>query len=315
LNEPLVDILMSVYNGEKFLVDQLESLLSQTHKNWRLVVRDDKSTDSSVRVLCEYRSRYPEKIIFASDQRGRLGACQGFAQAVHHSSADYMMFCDQDDVWLPTKVESSLAEILRLERLHPGMPIVVYTDLIVVDEELKVIAESFWRYQQIDPQDNSLSTLILDNVATGCTMIMNRPLKELAAPVPSEAVIHDWWFTLVCSVYGKVSYLSDRTVLYRQHGRNEIGAQDYRLSIRIRRVCKSPQGFYSRTTKMAGLARAQARALLTHIEGKAVPASTLLTPLRRYVASTSTVERKWCLIRYKMLSGHYIRASKKLFFC
>jgi len=314
MNEPLVDILMSVYNGEKFLVDQLESLLGQTHKNWRLVVRDDNSTDASVRVLGEYRNRYPEKIVFVSDQRGQLGACQGFAQVVQHSSADYMMFCDQDDVWLPTKVESSLAELLRLERLNPGMPIAVYTDLIVVDEELKVLAESFWRYQQVIPQDNSLRALILDNVATGCTMIMNRQLKELAAPVPSAAVIHDWWFTLVCSVYGKVSFLSDRTVLYRQHGKNEVGAQDSRLSIRFRRLWKSPRSFYARATKMAGLARAQSRALLIHIESKAVPVSTLLTPLRRYVASTSVVERKWCLLRYKMLSGHYLPAFKKLFF-
>ena len=315
MNEPLVDILMSVYNGEKFLAEQLESLLGQTHKNWRLVVRDDNSTDSSVRVLSEYRNRYPEKIVFVSDQRGQLGACQGFAQVVQHSSADYMMFCDQDDVWLPTKVELSLAEILRLERLNPGMPIVVYTDLVVVDEELKVLAESFWRYQHIDPQENSLSSLILDNVATGCTMILNRPLKELALPVPSEAIIHDWWFSLVCSVYGKVSFVNDKTVLYRQHGKNEVGAQDYRLSTRFRRLWKSPRSFYARATKMAGLARAQSRALLTHIESKDVPASTLLTPLRRYVASTSVVERKWCLLRYKMLSGHYMGVSKKLFFC
>jgi glycosyltransferase involved in cell wall biosynthesis len=314
MNEPLVDILMSVHNGEKFLVEQLESLVSQTHKNWRLVVRDDNSTDSSVRVLNEYLNCYPEKIVFVSDRRGQLGACQGFAQVVQHSSADYMMFCDQDDVWLPTKVESSLAEILKLERLNPGMPIAVYTDLIVVDEELKVLAESFWRYQQIDPQNNSLGSLMLANVATGCTMILNRPLKELAVPVPSEAIIHDWWFSLVCSVYGKLSFLSDRTVLYRQHGKNEVGAQDYRLSIRVRRLWKSPRSFYARATKMAGLARVQSRALLSHIESKAEPALTLLTPLRRYVASTSVVERKWCLLRYKMLSGHYLPAFKKLFF-
>lgn len=313
--EPLVDILMSVYNGEKFLADQIDSLMRQTHENWRLIVRNDKSADSSVSILREYCNRYPEKLFMVADDRAQLGACQGFARLLQHASADYLMFCDQDDIWLPTKIELSLKEIMRLEAAHPGTPILVYTDLSVVDEKLNEIAESFWQYQGIDPNDNSLNSLILGNVATGCTIIFNRRLKELAEPLPAEAIMHDWWFALVGSAHGKLSFLSDRTVLYRQHGNNDVGAREYRFTSRFRKFVNSPGGFFARATKMTDRVRAQSRALLAHIQGTVVPDPTLLVPLQRYVDSTGVLERKWCLIRHKMLSGNYIEASKKLFFC
>jgi glycosyltransferase involved in cell wall biosynthesis len=314
LNEPQVDIVMSVYNGEKFLAEQLDSLVSQTYKNWRLIVRDDGSSDSSVKILHEYCNRHPDKIVLVSDEPGRLGACQGFARAMKYSSADYMMFCDQDDVWFPNKVGLSVAEILRLEALTPGTPIAVYTDLTVVDEKLSELDQSFWKYNQINPNHNSLNSLILDNVATGCTMIVNRALIDLALPIPSEGIVHDWWFALICSIYGRLGFLNDKTMLYRQHLGNEVGAQDFRLSVRLRRFLDSPRAFYERTTKMAKLGRLQSAALLKHIESKSALPRLPIAPLQRYVNTSSIIERKWCLIRFRMLSGHYIRVTKKFIF-
>jgi len=314
LIEPRIDILMSVYNGEKFLADQLESLVRQTHQNWRLLVRNDNSTDSSVRILHEYCIRYPKKIVLVSDDCMQLGACQGFAKVLQHSSAEYIMFCDQDDVWLPTKVEASLNELMRLEIKNPGMPILVYTDLTVVDEKLRVLAESLWQYQRIDPRNNSLNALLLENVATGCTMIFNRKLKEQAEPLPSEAVMHDWWLALVGSVYGRLSFLSGKTVLYRQHGRNDVGAQERSFKSRLCKFMKSPNASFVRSTRSAARVRAQCRALLAHVQCRTVPDPTLMIPLQRYVDSTNTLVRKWCLIRHKMLTGDYIQASKKLFY-
>lgn len=305
---------MSVHNGEEFLALQIDSLIAQTYRNWRLIVRDDGSTDSSLGIIKQYCRKYPDKINLLLDNDGQLGACQGFARLIQHAAADYMMLCDQDDVWLPKKVDSSVSEILRLEKTSPGFPVLIYTDLKVVDENLTVVSDSFWRYQRIDPRNNSLNSLILDNVATGCTTIFNSRLKEIAVPIPVEAVMHDWWLALVCSVYGKLAFLNETTILYRQHGENDIGAEDFSLVSRSRRFWESPSAVFRRSRRMAARVRLQSRKLLEHTRRIPAPDPDLLTPLVCYAAETRLIRRKWSLIRYRMLSGNYIKALKKLFF-
>lgn len=234
-DKPVIDILLSTYNGGLYLKEQLDSLLSQIYKNWSLIVRDDGSSDNTVEIIKEHCKKYPERITFIEDNM-HLGACRSFIRLLEGSSADYVMFCDQDDVWLSDKIDITLKAMQEIESEHGDIPILVHTDLKVVDQEKNLISESFWRYQHLDPHLKSLNTLLVLNNVTGCTMMINSKLKKLVASVPEGAILHDWWIALVASAFGKIEYVSVPTMLYRQHGKNEAGAVSYSLSYFSSRV-------------------------------------------------------------------------------
>lgn len=142
------------------------------------------------------------------------------------STAPYVALCDQDDVWLPEKLELSLAKMDELEREHGvNMPLLVFTDLVLVDESLQVIHPSFWRYRGLKPERcNSFSRLLVINVVTGCASLLNRSLIEKVKPVPGRVQAHDWWVALVAAAWGSAAYVPESCVLYRQHGENIFGA-------------------------------------------------------------------------------------------
>jgi len=141
------------------------------------------------------------------------------------STARYVSFADQDDVWLPDKLSSTKQAMDRLEAQWGELaPLLVFTDLKVVDDELRPLHESFWARMGIDPSRiNRLSELLVQSVVTGCTALLNRPLLELALRMPEEALLHDRWIALLASTLGQSSIVRVPTVLYRQHGRNAVG--------------------------------------------------------------------------------------------
>lgn len=219
-----IDILMSTYNGEKHLGEQIDSLFRQTFGGWRLLVRDDGSTDATPDILREYARRFPERILFP-EAGENLGARESFSRLAERSAASHVMFCDQDDVWLPEKVGISMRNIRELEnRFGEGVPILVFTDMTVVDEALRVIADSFREYSGLFPRNATLNKLLLRNVAAGCSMIVNRALLALALPFPPGAVMHDYWLMLAAAAFGKIGWSDGKTVLYRQHPGNRLGA-------------------------------------------------------------------------------------------
>jgi glycosyltransferase involved in cell wall biosynthesis len=233
---PLIDILLSTFNGERYLGDLIESLLRQTYKEWRLLVRDDGSSDATLKIIKNYSIRFPEKIIVLEDDGKRLGACQSFASLLSHSTADYTMFCDQDDVWLLEKVEKSLKKMQELESEYESRPILVHTDMTVVDHHLTTISDSFWKYQHLDPKLDRLNHLLLLNNVTGCTMMINRKLRNISMPIPGNAIVHDWWVVLVASAFGRIGVCAAPSILYRQHGSNQIGADKYSAKYFVSRI-------------------------------------------------------------------------------
>jgi hypothetical protein len=222
---PLVDVLLATYNGARYLDEWLASLFSQTVSTFRLIVRDDGSRDATMTLLHRWKERYPQQILLLASDR-HLGVVQTFATLVASGSAPYLMLADQDDVWFVDKIEKSLARLVELEqKFSSTMPILIHTDLQVVDQHLREIAPSFWNYSKIDPKTLSLSRLLTQNGVTGCTACFNRALATLALPFPDHALMHDAWLALVAASHGVIDFISTPTLAYRQHGTNCVGAQ------------------------------------------------------------------------------------------
>lgn len=221
----MVDILLSVHNGTPHLREQVESIQAQTHRAWRLWIRDDGSTDGSADLV--RRIEAEEARVRLLEAGGNLGASRSYGRLMERPevTADHVMLCDADDFWLPEKIERTLEAMRESEAAAPaGTPVLVHTDLIIADSALRPIAPSFWRHRGLRVEPPTLERLLSRNVATGPTIMINRALRQLAGRVPPEATYQDWWVTLVAAAFGRIVALPDATVLYRQHGRNSVGA-------------------------------------------------------------------------------------------
>lgn len=224
----LIEILLATYNGECWLQELLDSLKAQTSQEWTILARDDGSTDGTLDILRRFELSNPELVRIIQGPKSLPGPMGNFAALIEASSAPYVMFCDQDDVWLPEKIQRLLDVMQKTERECPDdTPVLVHSDLRVVDRNLKVIANSFWDYQYLNRGKSVFGRLLVENVVTGCASILNRALINAAMPIPQEAIMHDWWMALVASAFGKIVPIDDPLVLYRQHGDNNLGAMAF----------------------------------------------------------------------------------------
>jgi len=216
-------ILMAVFNGAQYLTTQMNSIISQSINNWTMIIRDDHSTDHSMKIIQSYLK---EKIILQKNYQGRLGAAKNFFNLItYHKKTAYCAFADQDDVWHPEKMTKQMMCMQKIESDTP-IPILIHTDMSVVDQFLNEINPSFMRYMHMHHEsNNALQVLLTQNFVTGCTVLMNRPLLNMVLPIPKEAVMHDWWVALCAATFGKIEYIDEPLVQYRQHNHNTIGAQ------------------------------------------------------------------------------------------
>lgn len=220
------EVLLGTYNGERYLSELLDSVLAQSLPNFTILARDDCSLDSTGKILDEYAKRFPKLLTVLPPPAHRAGPCANFAALIAAAQADYIFFCDQDDVWLPDKMAASWAVMEHLISVHGhGCPLLVHTDLTVVGRDLGVLGASMYRYAGIDPTRARFPELLLGNVVAGCTIFANRALYELARPIPTGAVMHDMWFAQVAAGLGHIGFADRPTVLYRQHGENVVGVE------------------------------------------------------------------------------------------
>lgn len=224
-----IDILLATYCGQQFLESQIDSILAQSHKDFRILVRDDDSKDNTRLILEEVAQRDSRIHVLPSAER--LGVCGNFSRLMTYAQADYIAFADQDDIWMSNKLALSLSKMKQLEQQHGRRtPLLVHTDLQVVGNDLSHIDHSFWHYANLNPYHaQHFNKLLVQNVVTGCSMLFNRHLLELATPIPSEAIMHDWWLALVAAGFGKAGIEPVPTLLYRQHSQNVLGAQRFGL--------------------------------------------------------------------------------------
>lgn len=223
-----VVVLLSTYNGEKYLEEQLDSLVSQKDIDAELLVRDDGSADGTVGILDRWQA--DGKLSWYTS--ANLGPGKSFMHLLETAEeGNYYAFCDQDDVWLPDKLRITMDKMHAVELVNPGKPVIIHTDMYVVDERLNIIHDSFWRSSGLRPDIlRTFSYLCICNSVNGCTILMNNAAREiiLKKSVEHDVMIHDVISALTVAYYGGViDYVDVPTVLYRQHSSNVVGAMSY----------------------------------------------------------------------------------------
>ena len=254
-----VDILLATYNGAEFLPAQLASIEAQSHRDWRLIARDDGSDDGSVEILRAWAARLDRPVVIVEDGERRVGPAQSFGRLLARSEAPFFAFCDQDDVWHADKLSilldaiSAVGEVVAL----------AHSDLAVVDEELVPIEPSFWNQQATDrklrcgaPTDRA--RLFVQNPVTGCAMLGNASLRDAMMPIPPDGAMHDWWAALTAAFRGKIVPVEKALVQYRQHAHNSVGARDRTLSMMLRTLVSDPIAGLERTWKIFDMLELQA---------------------------------------------------------
>jgi glycosyltransferase involved in cell wall biosynthesis len=226
-----IAILLSTFQSEKYLNCLLDSILEQTIKDWQLFIRDDGSKDGTKDIINKYVAQH-NQITLLHDNILHRGPKESFFWLLDNTNAEYYMFCDHDDIWLPLKIESAFLKMRELESIsRKNTPILVHSDLIVVDSSLNVISRSFWGISHMEKFISQPEYLPFFNFVTGCTMLINRSAKDVSIKLSQFALMHDSWIALnVFKNNGIIYGLSEAQILYRQHGNNALGAKKYNIS-------------------------------------------------------------------------------------
>lgn len=228
-SEALVTIVMSTYNGICFLQEQLDSLYQQRYPNIKILVRDDGSTDATRQLLQAEQERGAIELLPEHHNLG--GTCSFFEllRLAALTETEYVAFCDQDDVWQPDKIETAVMALTSFA----DRPALYCSRLEIVDEQLNPIGMT------LIPRKIGFGNALVENIATGCTMLLNRKAIEIICHnnLPDNVYVHDWWCYLVVSCFGEVIFDPISHIHYRQHGKNSIGAATTLLG-----VCKRKWG-------------------------------------------------------------------------
>lgn len=227
-NSRLVSIAMATYNGAKYLREQLDSIYAQTYRQFEVVVTDDCSTDATISILKEYQIKYGLKYFTNAHT---LGFVKNFERAISLCEGDYIALSDQDDVWLPRKIEILYNEMITCEITNPDKPIIVHHDVYIVDENLKNNGVRFinWRGNVF-----GLNNFLFGNPKVqGASSMFNRKLKEICFPLPVSVPLHDLYISYVCECFGIRKYISEPLMLYRQHANNQIGVISHSIYERV----------------------------------------------------------------------------------
>ena len=240
-----VEILMTTYNGLPYLQEQLDSLLAQNWTAWHLTISDDQSSDGTVALLRAYAAKWPKKITLLQHDRSFGNARDHFYFLMEKCTAQYIMFCDQDDVWHSDKIKKTMKAMLAAEAKEGrDMPILVFSDQTPTDAQLKPLAGSLMAMQCQNPDVIDYRRILIQNIVTGCAAGVNRALvdKALACKSMAETIMHDWWIAVVAARFGRVIYIDESTMSYRQHANNSVGAKKV-MSVRhvIGKLCALPQ--------------------------------------------------------------------------
>ena len=217
-----VEILMATYNGEKYLREQIDSILKQTFKDWKLIMRDDGSKDKTIEILNEYEKK-DKRIKVLQDNKGNLGVAKNFEELLKNSSGEYVMFSDQDDYWMENKIEKYLKVLEKLDKENLKNPLLIHSNSYVCDKNLNILKKEFINSKIA--KENNGNSYFFCYIVQGATLLVNRRMVELALPFLKSVKLHDRYFHLLSEFFGKRIFIDESLTKYRQHGGNEIGAK------------------------------------------------------------------------------------------
>ncbi len=225
--EPVeLSVALCTCHGEAWLEAQLDSILSQTLQPSELIVGDDASKDGTFGILQAFSKRAPFPVHIARHEPA-LGVVDNFEVTLSRARGQYIALCDQDDLWLPDRLERSVSKVRQAEG-DGSKPVLVHSDLVLIDADGRDMGEKFMEIRGLDGHPaNPLCVLLRHNLVTGCTVTCNRALLEVARPFPERLVMHDWWLALVAATTGEIHFMDEPTVRYRQHGNNQVGASRF----------------------------------------------------------------------------------------
>lgn len=243
-----ISVLLATYNGEKYIREQIDSILRQTYQDFIIYISDDKSSDNTVHIIEEYKKNYPVKIQILEHDKSNGSAKGNFLFLLKNVESDVFLFCDQDDVWTPDHIEILVSKYEKLSKQEKTLPILIHTDLTVVDENLKVISESFFKYSNL-PKKTSRNYFFLMNNVTGCVCLVNNHLKEFVFKNSDvlnshidKILMHDHFFAIIAEYFGKRIFIDEKTNLYRQHSNNVVGTDSkYTIPNNLKKFLKLNQ--------------------------------------------------------------------------
>lgn len=232
---------MATFNGERFLTEQIDSILNQDYYNKELIIVDDGSTDRTIEIINSYTDKYDWIRLSVHDEN--LGIVRTFQDGITLSSGEYVFLCDQDDIWLDNKITVMVESV--------GDSLLIHSDAKLIDEKSKIFCESFMDSYK-DNQIKTFADYLFATNVTGCCTMLTRELVNIALPIPDEFYIHDHYFALVAANKNRVKYIPDKLVLYRQHNENSMGAAKSAFNVFLNssyKIAKSYDAFKNKFNK------------------------------------------------------------------
>lgn len=297
-----VDIAVPAYNCGPFLDAFMASLVVQDFHDWRVVARDDGSSDNTTRRLACWQELLGDRMTILPDSGSRnLGLIASYTAVLEATSAPWVMSADPDDIWLPGKISRSLQAIRQAEaNLGSRARVAICTDAAVVDSDRRPIAPSFWRWSRMNPaQSRDLNHVAMESVALGSTMMMNRALLEQALPIASGAAYQDWWLALVAVAFGSLVSIPEPTILYRRHAVNAT-ADPYGSTVlgAARRTLCAPGAPRERLRKLVAQAARQAASFVARYGNRLKRSDNAALEALANLPSLGSVERRLTVMRH-----------------
>lgn len=214
-----IDILMATYNGEKYLAEQLDSIINQTYHNWNLLIRDDNSTDRTLEIIQDYQKK-DNRIKLLKDNKGNLGIVKNFEELLKNSESEFIMFSDQDDIWIENKLDMYLKMIEKIK--NKGF--MIHSDAILFDKnKSNILKDTFISKKAIN---KGLENVFFNYFVQGATILISKEIKNFILPFPKEVYLHDRYIHLISELFFERIFVNEALIYYRQHGDNQIGAKN-----------------------------------------------------------------------------------------
>jgi glycosyltransferase involved in cell wall biosynthesis len=302
-----IDIAIPTYNCAAWLDDLIESMLLQDVDNWRIVARDDASTDGTSSRLASWKQRLCDRMIIVDGFGGRnLGPVGNYNAILSATTSPWVMLADSDDVWRPRKMSLTLQAMRAAEAAHgAATPVAVFTDAEVVDEQLQPVAESYWRWSRANlAAVDVFHRLVVDCPAISSTMMVNRALIDLALPMTSAVWSQDWWAMMVAAAFGQIVKLDERTILYRRHSAND-SLEPYAATTKdmVHRLLTAPCSAQKKLDRLIGQIAPQAGAFAERFHDKLSAFDLAALRAASQLLSVGGMQRRWSVVRHGLWFG------------